>query len=217
MKHWSFPAFKTKKVLVETIRNIANSTTPNTPLVADDEQFVRWVLSHHYEIEEKSGAGIAHIEVRMNRAATGVTRGFWIVRTDGSAIDISWVVAVNGKSSAKSNAVAAARYEVTAQRDAFRDDALAAGAPCEICGESLTRANCHVDHVHPMTFDALFACFLFEHCGGAVETCEPDGDSTSLQFKDRVLAQKWRDYHQTHAVLRLIHAHENLSIGNRGQ
>jgi len=91
----------TKGALVEKIRSIVARTV--RIVATDDTEFMRKVFSHHYEWIDKQGCGVHHLEVRNN----GTTRGFWIVRIDGSAIDISWVVALrdNGRPSDKDNAV----------------------------------------------------------------------------------------------------------------
>ena len=47
------------------------------------------LMERHDERDEKIGVGVDHYEVQ--RGPEGMTRCFWIVRTDGSRIDISYL------------------------------------------------------------------------------------------------------------------------------
>lgn len=95
----------------------------------------------------------------MNEGTFGSTRGLYIRRVDGSEVDISWVVALKpgGKSSHKESACAAARREILDQTLAARKEQ--EGGNCSLCGLPLIDKT-HVDHMHPNTFDAIFASFL---------------------------------------------------------
>lgn len=55
----------------------------------DDAKELISLLEHHDEREEKIGTGIDRIEVR--HGPEGFTRCFWIVRTDGSQVDFSYI------------------------------------------------------------------------------------------------------------------------------
>ncbi len=44
----------------------------------------------------KQGSGVSHFLVRTNRVNGGATRGFWVVRTDGSKTDFSFPSAIKG-------------------------------------------------------------------------------------------------------------------------
>lgn len=65
----------------------------------------------------------------------------------------------------------------------------------------------HVDHV--TFFCHLLHDWLFEH-GHKLSEIECVGSSLELLFKDRQLANEWREYHYEHAVLRNISAVDNM-------
>lgn len=181
----------------------------------DAASFLLGVLKHHSEWEDKAGCGVAAVLPRCFESWSGATTGLVLRRVDGSEIDISWVVALlpGGKTSAKANVAAAARFEVVAQRDAA-SHAVPFGAPCPLCGEPLAKGNRHVDHTPPNTFDALLDCWLALEEGISYEDVKlVEVNNTQSQFADRALAQRWAEYHETFAALRVIHKHENLSRG----
>ncbi|MGO8059932.1 DUF3223 domain-containing protein [Rhizobium johnstonii] len=41
--------------------------------------------------EAKTGPGVSYFETRVNKTSGGSTIGFWVIRTDGSAIDFSFI------------------------------------------------------------------------------------------------------------------------------
>lgn len=202
--------FKTKGALVDEIRRINNSAVLNQPMSQEDQEFILDVLRHHHDWHAKSGAGVQHLEVRMNAGTFGSTRGLYIKRVDGSEVDISWVVALKpgGKSSHKESACAAARREILDQTMAARQ--AQEGGACSICGQPLLEKT-HVDHMHPNTFDAIFSDFLLSE-GMDYQAVDVQDMGIYAVFADQSLSKRWQEFHRSRAVLRLIHAHENLSI-----
>lgn len=202
--------FKTKGALVDAIRSINNSATLNQPMPQEDQEFLLDVLRHHHDWPAKSGAGVQHLEVRMNEGTFGSTRGLYIRRVDGSEVDISWVVALKpgGKSSHKESACAAARREILDQTLAARKEQ--EGGNCSLCGLLLLDKT-HVDHMHPNTFDAIFSDFLLSE-GIVYQDVDVADMGIYAVFADKELSKRWQEFHRDRAVLRLIHAHENLSI-----
>lgn len=202
--------FKTKGALVDAIRSINNSAALNQPMRQEDQEFLLDVLRHHHDWHAKSGAGVQHLEVRMNEGTFGSTRGLYIRRVDGSEVDISWVVALKpgGKSSHKESACAAARREILDQTLAARKEQ--EGGNCSLCGLPLLDKT-HVDHMHPNTFDSIFSDFLLSE-GIAYQDVDVADMGIYAVFADKELSKRWQEFHRDRAVLRLIHAHENLSI-----
>ena len=202
-------SLQTKVDLEGKIRQIVAKYPDRVPLSADDAAFCHQVLRHHYQYALKVGAGVARIEVRTNPSWNGATRGFWFVLTDNTAIDISWVVALQpgGRPTTKNNVTSAARYEVVPQIHAVHADGECGF--CPLCNEGMVRGfDLHVDHaVH---FDALFADWLKQNdlSYGNLEIEDLGLDS---RFADRVLADEWQQWHRDNAVLRLTHAVCNLS------
>lgn len=205
---WWKPDFKRKADLESEIRNRVKNATLEAPLPRGDEGFLLWVLSHHHEFSEKRGAGIKHIEVRKNRVMGKTTRGLWLVRTDGSSIDISWVTALkpSGRNEHTANVVRAARQEIKSQIDAFRQQA---PCECELCGGKEADTHWHVDHVDH------FEDLLFGFLGGVYSDVKLVDEGLTGRFADRHLAYDWQTFHENNARLRLVHAICNLRRGKQ--
>ena len=214
-KWWKDPGvageiFDTKKALEQRIRDINKAASLDTPLAADDQNFLIAVLQHHYQWVEKRGAGISHLEIRLNSGhGYKPTRGIWIVRADGTAVDISWVVALKpgGESSPKENVLAAARREIESQIVECRNSEV--GQDCPVCGEPLVD-GLHVDHRSPRTFDKLFGDWMADR-SHTFEAIEVEDFGLYALFEDRGVAEDWQKYHCVNADLRLVHAEENLT------
>jgi hypothetical protein len=190
----------TKKALAAQIREIVDRT--NCRVNTNDALFMLQIFKHHYEWEEKRGVGVSHLEVRSN----GPTRGFWIVRTDGTHIDISWVVAlkVGGAPTDKENAAAATRFEIRDQIAACQHSYV-----CELCGLPIRGYDAtHVDHVVP--FDSLLSDFL-TLLGLTYADIKTHSIGTRRVMSDTNQRQWWRAYHQKMAILRMTHDTCNLS------
>jgi hypothetical protein len=203
--------FATKAALETRIRGIVASYPLETEMAQADADFLSAVFSRHYGWELKRGCGVQAYFTRTVVAWTGPTTGIWIRRTDGSEIDISWVVALmpGGAPSAVLKAATAARYEIVEQRNKA-SSAVPWGAECPVCGEPLM-SDRHVDHRPPKTFKALFEEWLGSE-GVTHEILETEEVGVAdAQFVDRGLGSKWAAYHQQHADLRVIHKHENLA------
>lgn len=201
----------TKAELEGKIRGRINSATIGEPLPADAQAWFERILSHHYQYAAKVGCGIRHLEVRINPAWSGPTRGLWIIRADGTEIDISWVVALSpgGRPDAKSCVSQAARCEIAPEIHAFHEHGPV--GDCPICGATMARGiGLHVDHLVPFTM--VLRDFLdFE--GLDYSDVELEDKGLEAWFKNRDLATRWREYHTLFADLRLVHASCNLSRG----
>eukprot|EP00798_Chlamydomonas_sp_ICE-L_P005486 gene5486-5553_t len=102
----------------------------------------------------------------------------------------------------------AMRNSIQPQIDLFRRYmfGLATGpVVCPATGEYLTPQTCDVDHILPNTFQSLSLGFLASLEPKlqliAYQLHSPDKAIPSLQ---PLIAQKWEDYHEEHAQLRLL-------------
>jgi hypothetical protein len=203
--------FRTKAELENRIRGIVAKYPLETHMGADDAAFLTAIFQRHYGWDIKRGCGVQTYFTRTVTAWTGPTTGIWIKRTDGSEVDISWVVALmpGGAPSGVLLVSTAARYEVVDQRNAA-SNAVAWGAPCPICGEPLFDGR-HVDHRPPKTFKALLESWL-ESVGLTHEEVKTEEVGVAdAQFVDRELGLQWAEYHRANAELRVIHKHEKLA------
>lgn len=200
--------FPTKKSAEEAIKEVLHGSPLNTPLTGEAFGLIRALLDNHHDAAAKIGAGVSQIEVRIIEFGA---RGFWIVRVDGSAVDFSYRVALNGAPSSRANVTAALRWEIQDQIDRFRDEAFSKGAVvCPLTNQPLHRGNAHVDHV---TDFAEMADKLVEAVGGwdALEVECVGETGARRQLKDRQIAQVWQLYHERMATLRLVHKSANLA------
>jgi hypothetical protein len=199
--------FRTKVDARNEIRRILNSVQLGDTVTGDDSSLIADLLydGRHPETLEKIGSGIERIEVR---AASHGTRCFWIVRTDGSEIDFSFITAMNGQPSLKAGVCAALREEIGGQVTEFRRDQQAT-VPCAICGSPTTPETAFVTYLNP-TFDELAEQFASSHGDwGAIPAAAigPYG----RQLIDRRTAEEWRKYHRAKGQLSLAHPWCNLS------
>lgn len=200
---------KSKSEAEGRIRAIVASNPDGQALNAIDQNTILTVLKHHYQYTAKVGCGVKHIEVRTNIDEFMPTRGFWIVRTDGTAIDISWPIAMmpEGKPSPQHHVGNAARFEIKSQIDAEHRNGLC--VQCPLCNLPMQRGvNLNVDHELP--FKQLLADFLHSK---SLNYTDVDVEDLGLngRLKDRQLAVDWQNYHRANAVLRLTHKRCNLS------
>lgn len=211
VRWWKDGGFATQKALRSEIQSIVAAYPDGAQVSSEHFDFMIWVFEHHKRWRTKSSPGVAALTIQPHQTRQGVTRGFWLVRTDGSTEDISWTkcLLLGGGPNVWREVNQAARNEIADQRDAA-NHSVRYGSPCPICAEPLKDGR-HVDHEAPLTFDTLLMAWLAES-GILPEQVAVGSDWT---FVDRDLAADWQAFHHRHAVLRVIHAHENLSLGNR--
>ena len=202
--------FPTKKALQERIRAIVNAAQLGVSLADKDTVFLLGVLVNHPEWVEKAGCGVLSVEVRMNVGAHYANRWLWLVRVDGSEVDISWVVALESGAPTYRRLLAdAARYAVVAQVRDARDACVGGRA---ICGGALDETP-HVDHRPPSTFSALLSTWASArdtHLGGNVPLRDA---GTHSEFANEGDKTSWLDHHALFADLQVTHARCNLSQG----
>jgi hypothetical protein len=158
-------------------------------------------------VEERKGtAGIAHFERRLNTGPGYATPGFWLVRPNGDATDFSYLAAVDGR--AKSQGLEfsdACRRAVAGDLDAFMRYQFAASPSaaiaCVLTGASITQAEAHVDHDDP-SFGSIV--LSFRQARGWEDTVPPDVLTAGADAA-------FRDFHNTHARLRVVSAKANLA------
>ena len=203
---WKELGYPTKTALEQAVRSIVNSATLKQALPKEQRDFLISLLKHHHEWDIKKGSGISHLEIRINVNATGSTRGIWIVRTDGSEIDISWRVPLSpaGKTTHLENLNAAAREAIQDQMHEAHET-----LPCEccdLCGQPMKRFDkLHADHSHP-SFKDIFEDFF----GGSEHTINVSNVGITTHIVDPEIRQAWQNHHAASAKLRLVHKKCNL-------
>lgn len=167
----------------------------------DDQVFLLTeVFPRHENWATKRGVGVSHVEIR--RHGEFHSCGFYLIRTDGSEVDISYRAALNGSGTQAARARSAARSEIAPQISSWKD----ANPP--------SRPGLHCDHIEP--FDALWKAWL-----GHVEIAEDDISVTSQlvghvdMFLERALAKSWQAFHRRHARFQWLGASENIAKANK--
>lgn len=218
--------WNTQKVATDHFRTLRDRYPDGVPIedASDHSDLVALVErfdAAHGKNDSKAGSGIGHFEVRTNTGAGGATRGFWVIRTDGSETDFSFIWAIRGEPKPLFQEFAdACRAAVlsdirTAKRVFFDEHADELGfVECEISGDLLTFEEAHVDHADP-TFSALVVAFREER-GWHSEVPEgtlsdaADGQFTTT-FASEEVAMAFRIAHYRNAELRIISGPQNLS------
>lgn len=156
------------------------------------------VLPRHPDWTEKAGPGVSHIEIRVHGEYR--TKGFFLVRTDGLAVDISYRVALDGVRNTD-RFRSAARFEIFGQISTWRR---LNPAPHE---------GMHVDHVEP--FDSIVRDWLT-----AIGLSQEEIGVTSQRvghhdlFASRDLALSWQRFHRGRARYQWLDAAVNIAKSN---
>ena len=153
------------------------------------------VFPRHPDWAEKRGPGVSHVELRVHGEYR--SRGFFLVRTDGTAVDISYRVAIDGVRNT-ARFTSAARFEVFGQITEWRRNH---PAPAD---------GMHCDHIVP--FAKLPADWL-----GSIDLSSDEIVVTSQRvgyhdlFASRDLALSWQRYHRRHASFQWLAAEANIA------
>ena len=203
--------FPTQDALKLRIREIIARSEFDVPLGDPSRAFLVEVLRRHHDWLAKQGEGVVSVVVRLNPPPGfgTATRGLWLIRADGTEVDISWITPLQrgGKSTAKKDVALAARREVADQTRVVFERLR--GTKCPICSQPLLTG--HVDHVAPATFDRLLADWLAAE-GLALQDIKVADLGVENAFANRDLAARWSKFHRDNAKLRVIHPGENLSV-----
>ena len=210
--------FNTKTALRKKIREIRDRYKDNERLNQEDFNFMVDLLQRHEDPARKIGCGVAYMYVKTNPVFKK-NRGFWLVRSDGSETDFSFEICLKHESKLqkfKSACRTAVSDEIINFRDNFFDTE---GWPtCEITGDLISKNDSHVDHTPPMTFDRIVNDFIKE-TNIDVETIgllTAEDNRVRNEIENVNLRNRFINYHNTHAVLRVVSRFANLSIIKKG-
>lgn len=199
--------FPTVDALKKYIMAIRARATPGVPLAPDDETFMREILKGHPNYKEKVGAGIVCLYV-YEIPNSGGQRRFEVLRADGSPRDVAWKKCV-APPNCERDLERVLRRLIKEQMLAFRAGRYESGEGwhCEICGALVIfSGETAVDHIHPWTFKRLCADW-YDLVGLAPEEIEVVADPGYMKesrLKDPALTERWLDYHQLNAKMRVL-------------
>lgn len=200
--------FPTKKEATTQIRDILHTAPLREPLAGDDLALISALVTCHPDAEEKIGAGIQSINVRIIEHGS---RGFWITRTDGTVIDFSYRVCLNNSLAGhRPRVLDALRRGIDDQINDHRRHFFATTTEprCPLTDQPLRPDQAHVDHEHP-TFAELAATFIAAVGDPATipTRAAPNGIGHVLANPTHLAA--WQDFHRAKATLRVIHRSAN--------
>jgi hypothetical protein len=183
-------------------------------LSGDDLKFAVAILELHPNRDVIVDCGVKRIVVQhLNDRYQ--SRRFMLIRTDYSRRDFTWRHALYPRTAVQ-RVMKACRWAVKHQVRDFRNAAFGASVSltCEVSGETITPVDCDVDHVAPRTFDALVASWLrsLHILPEDVALVPVVGYECPDRWEDTFLEENWKEYHRTHAHLRVISARANRSI-----
>lgn len=209
--------FDAKTNLNGYIKNVLATAPMGKPLNGEALAVVRDLLDWHPEAQQKIGAGVDRIEVRLNTEFGKGAPGFWVVRRDGSETDFSYRKCVNGQQSGRAKFISACRFAIKDHVAEFKTEffRVAEKPTCALTGTSIEFGDCHVDHTPPYTFERIVQAFASLN---ALDIDDPsltmggiDGLLTPL-FTSPTLRDKFVTFHNNFATLRVISVRANTSI-----
>lgn len=210
--------YRTKGDVTQRCRQILYSTKHEEFISEHDFEFLIELFRYHEKWEVKSGEGVVAITTQMTPHGTPC---FTMVRKDGSPEDISFRHVIKLLPTKHSTTLlpqglldyrAAARTAIQEQIWKFRDNTLGADIECPITGKGITRDDCSVDHVKPMTFDQLLFDFTKSHDINPLNVEVDSLEGTVAIFTDSRILSDWQNYHQSNCVLRLLSKTGNLQV-----
>lgn len=175
------------------------------------------LVIRHPDALSKIGSGISAFTIM--KAIQG-TQCFCLHRTDGSSTDFSLKSCITGKGPTRFQELSAALRGVVSPDIHARRDALfikygsADGMiECAVSGEMITRDQGHMDHRPPMTFQVIVRTFLAANSidVNAVHISESRDHQFSVTLEDPLMAQSFKSYHSSVALLDFVTKSINLA------
>jgi hypothetical protein len=214
--------FPTKGKAKEFVSKLLHNL-PLGELVDDDtKQILLDLFVNHHEFKEKCGTGLVGFTVEKFSppGASFSTKGFSIVRSDGTTDGISYTTALSGKARPKKTDVKAAfRVAVEDQRRIARSyliERFGVGngvIPCGVTGELISVDDADLDHAAPRNFDAIVNCFLVID-GPQIDEVQITQDPVCAEIEDAVLRERFRAFHAEEARVDLISSAKNRAGKN---
>lgn len=206
--------FSSKAEAELRIREILGRHSQMQPLAGDDLRFVIAILELHPNRDTIVDCGVRRIVVQHLKDKYD-SRRFVVVRTDSSIRDFTWRVALYPKT-ARMRVMNACRFAIKDQIREFRARSFSEHEHqvCVVSGMTISAFDSDVDHIPPRTFQALVETWL--------RLNRIDAESVALvpvvgyekpdRWEDLFLEENWKEYHRTHAHLRVVHSWANRSI-----
>jgi len=198
----------TKKEMKQRMSEILKA--PAHECTGKEYDFALDVLKRHHDWSEKSKRQKVRI---FTKPATYGTKCFWLVRQDGTATDISYLQALNGKPSNRQDIAKACRHAVKDVIEIARQKVKLGIDRCPYTNEVLTAGNLHIDHYN-LKFAELVSYWIELHGEDRLlAEIDPGGDGQmEVKFASQSMANKFVKFHNSNTNLRAVSATANLKI-----
>lgn len=202
IKWWTERNYKTKESLKVEIRNLIEKIDDDSFVTDEnDVELLTWVLSHHHDYLNKiDGSTNFKIRVRRSLINSG-NKELWLMRDDGTEIDISWTKALNpqGSSTHKEDLRNAAVQAVNDQIIEFKDKNT--DTICCLCKQQIEE-RIEACHYEPRLNELLTQFFGSDD---EMEKIEIKDGSYASRYFDRELSERWATFHANQATLKPAH------------
>lgn len=181
----------------------------------DADWFVHLIREMHPYADEKLAKPVVGIKKYNRYGHQG--DNLMLIYEDGSSLPFSWNKCCKGKASSDAVSIKAAlRAAVQDQTSAVMDAAFwhRDTIVCPMTGDLVTRGEAHVDHAPPRFAD-LVTLWLIDMGLGLEQvplSDDPQGGAVLAEGNSR---SSWMQFHERHAVLRVVSARWNTSAEAR--
>jgi hypothetical protein len=206
--------FKTKKSLLVRIRSIRDNAPDFQKLNQDDFDFMFDLLRLHKSAEQKIGCGAEYMYVRPHPEYYN-SRGFWVVRTDGTHANFSFLQCLNTRSKMQ-NFKKVCRLLIDPSILQFKRDIFEKyrGAPqCPVTGKVMTFVGgSEVHHAGENTFDKILTDFVRVNKIDIEKVQFVHSNVRRITLADQVLARKFVEFHENRAQLQVVSKDAHLEL-----
>ena len=194
--------FKTKKECKQTVRDLIAEIGMTNDVKSE---FLYDLIKLHYEYDVKT-ANMSTLGITFNPLGPGVR--LVIINKDGSQVEISWHVALDGQPSIKADQTAALRSCIKNQTNMYKKSVSGFGKllECEFCHSN---SNLQVDHIY--TFRQIVEDFV---AAGNVIPTEFRKIGCELHFLEGD-ERDFQEFHQKKANYRMLCQRCNISRNSK--
>jgi len=184
---------------------------------AQDLAFLLDILAHSVSGQARLNRGIVRILTKPNEKSAS-DRTFWAEFADGDQEALGFNSFICPPSLRVYN-MGFLRRVIDDQIQDFRRQSFANDPviPCSMTGILIAWPQADVDHCTPHTFESIAESFAIQEnllweAQWEVQPSPHRKGSWCTEFKDPSLTQRWKDFHRTHARLRILskEAHRSL-------
>lgn len=203
--------FPSKRAAITYVRqNIYTQYESYQLLYKKHIKFMTSLLRYHPHGDQKIGVGVRTMWLQQNGGYP--TRSFWLRRRDSTETDFSFLKCISPSSSLRDFKLAC-RKAISFSMSAFKQHYFRHKNKrlfCFVLGKRIVFNNSHVDHVPPDTFNSLVDGFIKMHNIDVKKALIHQDGGIGGRFVTMSLKEKWINYHNNHATIRVISAEANL-------